>query len=153
MKKNSQTTAQTYHSDVLDEFLSLGTPQELERTEKRMLMASKIADAMQQKKIANKQLAEKTGQSPSVITKWLSGGHNFTLDTLTDIQRALGVRLLNLEEKQAQQVEMKPIHLSREVSSDTPIGMPSGRSFSMSVSREGNTKTPLEDFKRHLRVA
>lgn len=152
MKKNGLPAAQTHHSDILDDFLSLGTPEELERTENRMLVASKIFDTMQQKKISKKQLAEKTGQSPSVITKWLSGGHNFTLDTLTDIQRALGVRLLNLEEKLAQQVEMKPIHLSRAVLSDTPIGMPSGQSFSMSVGREG-TKTPLEHFNRYSRVA
>ncbi|MBK9336732.1 MAG: helix-turn-helix transcriptional regulator [Lewinellaceae bacterium] len=55
----------------------------LARTENRMLLSVKIQDAMTAKGIGKKQLAEMMGQSPSVITKWLSGGHNFTVDTLT----------------------------------------------------------------------
>lgn len=34
---------------------------------------------------------------PSLVSKWLSGTHNFTIDTLTDIQRVLGIRLLDVE--------------------------------------------------------
>lgn len=99
MKKNARQLAKPHHSEVLDEFLSLGTPEELDHTESRMMLAAKIQDAMTAKGIGKKQLAEMMGQRPSVITKWLSGGHNFTSDTLTDIQRVLGVRLLALDEK------------------------------------------------------
>ncbi|MBK8922648.1 MAG: helix-turn-helix transcriptional regulator [Saprospirales bacterium] len=72
-----------------------------------MMLAAKIEDAMTAKNIGKKQLAEMMGQRPSVITKWLSGKHNFTVDTLTDIQRVLGVRLLALEEKTHPEITFK----------------------------------------------
>ncbi len=99
MKKKASQPARSYHSAVLDEFLSLGTPEELARTETRMLIAAKIQEAMTAKGIGKKQLAEMLGQNPSVVTKWLSGGHNFTVDTLSDIQRILGVKLLAVTSK------------------------------------------------------
>lgn len=36
--------------------------------------------------------------NPSVVTKWLSGIHNFTSDTLFEIQDALGICLINTSE-------------------------------------------------------
>ena len=44
-------------------------------------------------------LAKKFGKSPSEITKWLSGNHNFTVDTLIEIERVLDIKLLAPEEK------------------------------------------------------
>lgn len=38
--------------------------------------------------------------NPSVVTKWLSGIHNFTSDTLFEIQDALGICLINTSEPQ-----------------------------------------------------
>lgn len=50
-----------------------------------MRAAIQIADAMEKHGITKKQLADKMGRRPSEITKWLSGDHNFTLDTLTEL--------------------------------------------------------------------
>jgi transcriptional regulator with XRE-family HTH domain len=36
------------------------------------------------------------GKSPTVISEWLSGERNFTVDTLTDIEEVLGVQLLDV---------------------------------------------------------
>ena len=36
--------------------------------------------------------------NPSEVTRWLSGTHNFTIDTLTDLGLALDVDLLHLED-------------------------------------------------------
>jgi len=36
--------------------------------------------------------------NPSEVTRWLSGTHNFTIDTLTDLGIALDVDLLNLQD-------------------------------------------------------
>ena len=43
------------------------------------------------------------GQQPSVVTKWLSGTHNFTADTLADIQRVLEISLFNFDVQSRQE--------------------------------------------------
>ena len=35
-------------------------------------------------------------KSPTVISEWLSGDRNFTVDTLVEIEDALGIRLLDV---------------------------------------------------------
>ena len=67
----------------------------LRRTRDRMLVAIKIADALKAKGISQKKFAEMTGRSESEVSEWLSGDRNFTIDTLSDIQKYLGIDLLN----------------------------------------------------------
>jgi transcriptional regulator with XRE-family HTH domain len=119
-----------------------------------MMLAAKIADAMAARKISKKQFAELVGQSPSVITKWLSGGHNFTVDTLTDIQRVLGVRLLALDEKPViQKVFNVTINVMSTISQVVPH--PSqGRPYSVPSSFGGGHVTkPEGNFNRTFALA
>lgn len=82
----------------LDQLLDEITPLEQEKTNIKMLLAVRIADAMAAKNWKNKDLLKAVGgNNPSVITKWLSGTHNFTTDTLVEIGSALGISLLNTE--------------------------------------------------------
>lgn len=67
----------------------------LRRTRDRMLVANKIADALNAKSISQKKFSEMTGRSESEVSEWLSGDRNFTIDTLSDIQKYLGIDLLN----------------------------------------------------------
>ena len=67
----------------------------LRRTRDRMLVANKIADALNAKGISQKKFSEMTGRSESEVSEWLSGDRNFTIDTLSDIQKYLGIDLLN----------------------------------------------------------
>lgn len=99
MEKKVPPTARTSHSPILDAFLALGTPEEQARVDTRMMLAAKIYDAIEAKGLSLNQFAEILEKRPSVIKQWLSGGHNFTVDTLTDIQRVLGVRLLVVEQE------------------------------------------------------
>jgi len=69
---------------------------ELRRTRDRMLVAIKIADTLKAKGISQKKFAEMTGRSESEISEWLSGDRNFTIDTLSDIKKYLGLDLLNI---------------------------------------------------------
>lgn len=119
MKKNMFKPAKSYTSNVLDEFLSLGSQAELARTENRMMLAVKIQEALTAKGIGKKQFAEMAGQKPSVVTKWLSGGHNFTVDTLTDIQRLLEIQLLALETEPAEHEYQINIRVSTPQPADT----------------------------------
>ena len=67
----------------------------LRRTRDRMLVANRIADALKAKGISQKKFSEMTGRSESEISEWLSGDRNFTIDTLSDIKKYLGIDLLN----------------------------------------------------------
>ncbi len=91
MKKIEEVEAQGF----LKELLSSIDERELACTRNRMLIASKISDSLRLKKISQKQFAEMMGKSTTVISEWLSGDRNFTVDTLTDISLALGIRLLD----------------------------------------------------------
>ncbi|MDD3945793.1 MAG: helix-turn-helix transcriptional regulator [Bacteroidales bacterium] len=85
----------------IGEILASVSPKEAKRIENRMLIASKIDEAMKTKSWKKKDLMHAVGKAnPSEITRWLSGTHNFTIDTLTDLCFVLGVDLLNLEERQ-----------------------------------------------------
>lgn len=99
--------AKVYKSDILSDFLSTITAQEIEETNSRMRIAAKIADAMKAKGINKSTLAKLLNQNNSVITKWLSGTHNYTTDTLELIGNALDISLLN-------EYEAKPIILDKK---------------------------------------
>lgn len=66
-----------------------------EKTAMRMRLAIKIADAIAQSGLTQKEFAERLNKKPSEISKWLSGTHNFTIDTLYDISRELGITLID----------------------------------------------------------
>lgn len=68
----------------------------LRRTRDRMLVAVKIAETLKLKGISQKKFAEMIGRSESEISEWLSGDRNFTIDTLSDIKKYLGLNLLNI---------------------------------------------------------
>ena len=68
----------------------------LRRTRDRMLVAVKIAETLKLKGISQKKFAEMIGRSESEISEWLSGDRNFTVDTLSDIKKYLGLNLLNI---------------------------------------------------------
>ena len=67
----------------------------LRRTRDRMLVANKISDGLKAKGISQKKFSEMTGRSESEVSEWLSGDRNFTIDTLSDIKKYLGIDLLN----------------------------------------------------------
>jgi len=83
-------------TNLLDElFEEIQGSQALKRTENRMLLAQKIDMGMKAKGWNKTKFAKEIGQKNSVITRWLSGTHNFTSDTLTDIADVLGIDLLD----------------------------------------------------------
>ena len=85
--------AKLHTSDFLDNFLSQISEEEQIEVTTRMKLAAAIDDAMKSQNISKSQLAIKVNKENSVITKWLSGRHNFTMDTLDTIGGALGIKL------------------------------------------------------------
>ena len=94
--KKSKNKAELYSSDLIDQFLNKIPPEEYERTKNKMLLAVKIDDAIKAKGWKKKDLANALNKQPSEISKWLSGIHNFTTDTLWDIEKVLNITLINI---------------------------------------------------------
>lgn len=88
--------ARKHKSAVLGSLLQDINPLDKAKVEQKMILAARIADLMEEKGYGKKQFAEKLGKSPSEITKWLSGVHNFTTDTLTEIAFWLEVTVQEL---------------------------------------------------------
>ena len=101
------------NKSTLDKLLDEITPLEQEMTDAKMLLAVRIANAMEARNWKNKDLLKAVGRdNPSVITKWLSGTHNFTTETLVEIGSALGISLLNLGEQRSEiEVVYYPLYI------------------------------------------
>lgn len=142
---------ETYSSKVIDSILKEIDPKLEKQVEFRMKLAAKIDNARKKLGWNKKQLAEKLSKRPSEISKWLSGTHNFTSDTLFDIQVLMGIELINLDEKSKEQI----LRFSFEVSQTE-----SGKKYSYGYNKPidyqrlysksaniGNSIPGLENFK------
>ena len=70
----------------------------------RIALACRIDDLIKEKGYNYSSFASKLNKQPSVISKWLSGTHNFTIDTLDEIAFHLGVATAFLMQPQPVQV-------------------------------------------------
>jgi ribosome-binding protein aMBF1 (putative translation factor) len=107
----------TYKSPILSELIENISQEELEKTESKMRLAVKIADAIKAKGYGKTEFAKKIKKNNSEISKWLSGTHNFTHDTLILLQKELDVNLVNsvINEK----IEIKNIHIVAQSSNSS----------------------------------
>lgn len=112
----SKNTPKTYNSKILDSLIATISNEELERTANKMRLAIKIADAIEATGLKKSEFAKKINKNNSEISKWLSGTHNFTTDTLLLLQKELGIKLVNseLEEK----IAIKNVHIEVESSGE-----------------------------------
>jgi len=62
----------------------------------------RINQLLHENGMTKKELAEKLDKSPSEISKWLSGEHNFTLRSLAKLSAELGEPLLEVPRKRVQ---------------------------------------------------
>lgn len=62
----------------------------------------RINKLLSENNISKKDLAEKMDKSPSEISKWLSGDHNFTLRSIAKLSAELGEPLLEVPMKKTQ---------------------------------------------------
>ncbi|MCF8381845.1 MAG: helix-turn-helix domain-containing protein [Bacteroidales bacterium] len=92
-----------------------------------MLLAARIDLAMKDRGMKKGQLAKALGKNPSEISKWLSGTHNFTTDTLWEIGDVLGVSFINLEkEMQDQVIYVAKTSISQQVDNSTLMPLSKG---------------------------
>ena len=73
------------------------TPKDLrQQMEWSFHIADEIEDALKSKGMTQKELAQRLGTSAAAVSRWLGGGHNFTLSTLARISVVLDVPLISV---------------------------------------------------------
>lgn len=69
-------------------------------------LAVRIHQILREKGISQKELAERMDKTPSEISKWLSGEHNFTLRSLAKLEAELGIDIIYVPKKDSFHVQI-----------------------------------------------
>jgi ribosome-binding protein aMBF1 (putative translation factor) len=115
--------AREYSSPILESILSEIDPKEQIKCDKRMMLAIKIEEAMLAKGWKKGDLAREMNKQPSIITRWLSGTNNFESDTLFELEEKLGINLINVQEKQREQILHFHLNLTQKIKTDNSINI------------------------------
>lgn len=83
--------------EELDELLKRISLLEQTKTDKRMVLASKIDQAIKDKAWSIDDFANSIGKRPELIREWLSGTFNYDLDTIVELEHYLDVQLITLD--------------------------------------------------------
>lgn len=117
--KGDDNWGDDYSSPLIQKLSDAITPQEQDQTDYKMKLAAKIYQAMKSLGMTQTQFAEAMGKPVSLISRWMSGTHNFTVDTLVDIQRVLGISLLDVPTSKPQAEVNFKLHVSSTIPSWT----------------------------------
>lgn len=94
--------------NMLDNWLNEYGDPAIERfVEKNLAIVDKIVTILKERKIKKKDFAKMLDKKPSEISKWLTGQHNLTLKSITKMEEALGINLINIEPE----IEYKYVYL------------------------------------------
>ena len=115
--------AREYSSQILERIISEIDPKEQIKCDKRMMLAIKIEEAMIAKGWKKGDFAREMEKHPSVITRWLSGTNNFESDTLFELEEKLGINLINILEKQKEQILHFHLNLTQKIKTDDRINI------------------------------
>ncbi len=72
------------------------SPEVRRRVDMTFLIVDRIHSILEEKGLKQKDLASMLGKKESEISKWMRGTHNFTIDTITSIENALGTPILQI---------------------------------------------------------
>ncbi|MCA0445031.1 MAG: helix-turn-helix domain-containing protein [Bacteroidetes bacterium] len=119
---------QVINSSVLDAIKRKIDPSRELRIEKAMRFAKVLNDARLKKGFSNVDLANEMGVSKSLVTRWLSGTQNFTLETIFKLEEVLDVELVNCNDCTANFSSTKIIidwvSVISSLQQQNPIGQP-----------------------------
>lgn len=59
-------------------------------------IAERISEILKEKNLTQKDFAHRLNKRESEISKWMTGRHNFTMQTITKIETALNCKLINI---------------------------------------------------------
>ena len=72
------------------------SPEVRRRVDLTLLIVDRIHSILEEKGLKQKDLASMLGKKESEISKWMRGTHNFTINTITSIENALGTPILQI---------------------------------------------------------
>ncbi len=88
----------------------------------KMEIAIRLEEARKSKGWSKGELAKRFKKKASVITTSLSGSHNFTVDTLVEIEELLNIELLLTDFHMKEEISF--YEKFREILSDAPFNVP-----------------------------
>ena len=77
-------------------------------------IARRIYDVLKKKGWSKTDLAKATGKKTPVVTRWMSGNHNFTMRTIAEIETALGEDILSVKQDRRSRHSTKQYHIPEE---------------------------------------
>ena len=83
-------------SPLIKKILMEAPADQRRKNQKRVEIDCRIYDCIKAKGYTCAEFAKKMDKQPSEISKWVSGTHNFTIDTLMDISFHLGIEISTL---------------------------------------------------------
>lgn len=94
---DNSTTYYADHNPLFDELVAR-IPEETSRHHDLLVeIGARIEEILKRKGWTQSDLAKAMGKRESEISKWLGGGHNFTIATLVKIETALGESILSVK--------------------------------------------------------
>ena len=79
-----------------------------------------VAKGLKQKDLASLLVASLLGKKEAEISKWMRGTHNFTIDTLVSIEKALGAHILQVVHQDSPAYEYESMMASEPLSPPEP---------------------------------
>lgn len=83
-------------SEVIERLLAETPPGEKIYVSKTMHIAALIINILKAKGISQREFSEMINVEESLVSRWLSGTHNFTIKTISNIESTLGESILIL---------------------------------------------------------
>jgi transcriptional regulator with XRE-family HTH domain len=83
-----------HKSKIVERIRQKQDPLVAARNKKKLILSAIISDALEQNDWKKGELAERLDVYASEVTRWTKGSHNFTVETLSDIEEILGIKLL-----------------------------------------------------------
>lgn len=82
-------------------------------------VAIELNETLKERKMTQKQLAELLNVSPAQISKIMKGQENFTFETISKLEQALGINLIFQEENPKEEIIIQFFHKSYSTSKPT----------------------------------
>ena len=90
--------AKVYYSDPLFDELIARIPQDTMRHHNLLISTGcRIEEILKRKGWSQADLAKAMGKKESEISRWMGGGHNFTLETIAKIETVLGEEIISVK--------------------------------------------------------